>query len=837
LALVKLIFVAVGVDMLLAPYTALANDVSVWFQAVSNGYFGLRLYDRPGFAYPPAVGNLFVSLGRLLRYIHVPISSLYSNNTALRPLVLATQGDYTTLVTSPGMNVMLKIIAIAPQVATGLVIVYAVRRCGGSERRARLAGTAWFLNPLVLVEVGVHAGALDLFVALFSVLAVVLVIDGKPGWAGASLALGILTKLTPLFLAPALVAAVARKRSCSQEAVDVVGVARFIGGGAAAFLVILLPEALVGSLRAMADGALLRAQNGLPGVGGLSLYGLRYFRSFSGITTWTFAHSQGVISATSIVDFGVACAAAVWIFVINRHLDYTVVAASAFVYLVVLMAAPVTNPQYLVWCLPLTIVCAGAWDRSFMPSIVLSAAGCWFYFTLLGPVARLAPLAQYSSVLSIGSLVHLTRRWYTAPAALWGTNYAGDFLGPCVVVALCVMAMLMKQLCRIPQEAPAQAGRPRPGVVSSRGMVRLVAGLIALFAIGGVVAEYPGSGLRGDVRLTSVAYSGGTLGLGVDGTGSSGAATLEFAAVSVAAPTRDRDISIFTDLSYPASGSSTSTILGFPYHLRSEAQLSKYRGTISTIDAQVLATQLRDTARAPRRIIVVLSGAFPRNVLSPATDIVTPWVRAGGVLVWGGDVIGYYSALPHVALNDLDPANLGMRGPIDLLGPASVRLSGDGDSLGTLPSATAQGLGLLYDRTASAVSTNFAITHGGDALGWDDGAFNSIALLPRGAGRYIVFGGGIDSEAVAAQDLMRILSSGVMDSNAPPVFATVRVPAGSGDSTVRVRLSIPESSRYVRLSLLDPSSVGVDSWHWDVVIGGNGATVCPAPTAFTVVCH
>ena len=184
---------AVGIDLLLSPYTAVANDMSVWLHTTSNGYLGLRLYDRPGFAYPPLVGNVLVVLGRTLRYLGVPLRSLYSTDARLRPLVLTTFGDYSSVVAAPALNTLLKVIAIVPQIATGLLVVYAVRRCGGSDSRSRLAGAAWLFNPIVLAVVGIHAEALDLYVALFSLLALLLVIEGHPGWAGVCVALGALT--------------------------------------------------------------------------------------------------------------------------------------------------------------------------------------------------------------------------------------------------------------------------------------------------------------------------------------------------------------------------------------------------------------------------------------------------------------------------------------------------------------------------------------------------------------------------------------------------------------------------------------------------------------------
>jgi hypothetical protein len=828
-----MIVCAVGVDLLLSPYTAIATDTSVWLHTTSNGYFGLRVYDRPGFAYPPLAGNLLVVLGRALRYLHVSIGSLVSSDVRLRPLALTTFGSYSSLVASPAMSVLLKLLAVVPQVATGLLVVYAVRRCGGSESRSRLAGAAWLFNPIVLAEVGIHAGTLDLYAALFSVLAVVLVVDGRPGWAGVSIALGVLTKLTPLFLVPVLIAAIARSHRSSEGHALRAAMGRFIAGFAAGVAVLLTPEAFAGSLHDMATGAFLRAENGLPGVGGLSIYGLRYLRPFSGLTSWTFDHSGLVLPVTAVVNVGAAAAAGIWTFRSPRSVEYRAFAGCGLVYLAVLLVAPVTNPQYLVWCLPFVLIVGGAWNRSLVPAIVLSSAGFAYYFLIFGPLAPLAPLAEHSPILSVHTLVTATEHWFVSGPHLWGSDHAGVFLAPCALTAIAAMVHLTRQLLREPadirrQEAPSSAPR-LAGRVPPTAIVRGLAALAAALATTAALAELPASALRGDARAVAAARAAGAVQLSVHVSGVPDLESLRWVEVPISAPGPDRDISLFLDRNYPVAGSSRSIQLGFPYHLRAQAKLARYAGSITTIDAAELAAEMRDTANAPHRVIMVVSGAFPRDVLSTGTDLVSPWVRAGGLLVWGGDVIGYYSALPHHPLDSLDKSNPRDRGSDQLLGVASVRPAADGLALGTLPTPAAQGLGLMYDRTGTAVSTDFALTHGGAALGWDDGVFNSIASVAVGRGHYVVFGGGIDDEAVLAQDVMRIISTRIVDASEAVTYRRLLPRREGGRSNVRVRLPVPAATRFARISLVDTSPLGVDSWHWTARIGSQSVALCAEP--------
>ena len=452
----RTLLLALGLDMLLAPYTAVSIDSSVWLQTTSNGFLGLRLYERPGFAYPPVVGDILVVLGRVVQALGIRLSALYSNDLRLRPLVHAAPGDFTTIVASPAFNLMSKSIAAVPQIVVAMLIVYAARRCGGTDRRARLAGAAWLFNPLVLSEVGLHGATTDLFVALFSLLAAVLVIDDKPGWAGASLAVGALTKITPLFVAPALIAAVARRHE-SADHVDLKAVTRFALGGAAAICVFLAPEAISGSLGAMNHSAFSSRADLLPGVGGLSLYGVRSFGAFSGLTSFVFAHSGAVISITTILDLLIAVGAGVWVFrVAPERRAYATIAGPGVVYLAILVTSPDTAPQYLLWCLPFVIVAVGVWRRSFAWPTVLGASGCLFLLALDGPLSTVIPLATYSSVLSMHHLLQSTLHWIFTPARLWGESNAGDFLAVCVLVAVGAMVELARELLQVPPRGTAR---------------------------------------------------------------------------------------------------------------------------------------------------------------------------------------------------------------------------------------------------------------------------------------------------------------------------------------------------------------------------------------------
>ena len=104
----------------------------------------------------------------------------------------------------------------------------------------------WWLNPFVILEVAGH-GALDVIVAFSIVLTLVLLLSGRDAWAGAALAFGVLTKISPIFIGPAAVAFIVVTSNPDIRS-RIRRSAAFFAGGAIATTVLLLPVVLSGQL-------------------------------------------------------------------------------------------------------------------------------------------------------------------------------------------------------------------------------------------------------------------------------------------------------------------------------------------------------------------------------------------------------------------------------------------------------------------------------------------------------------------------------------------------------------------------------------------------------------
>src|SRR5712692_7065456 len=203
----RVLAVGLVVRFLLAPYTAWSNDVATWFHAALSGYYGLGLYERPGFSYPPFWGYCLSVIGTIVHVIGSAASFFGVDNPSL-VATSAITGDFSTFVTSPPFNVLFKTVLFGFDLATAMLLFRFVWLVTGDARRSRIVFTLWFLNPLVIYESAVH-GASDTIVG-FSVLAtIVLVLYGRTFWGGVAWMIGILTKLSPAILVLDLIIAIA----------------------------------------------------------------------------------------------------------------------------------------------------------------------------------------------------------------------------------------------------------------------------------------------------------------------------------------------------------------------------------------------------------------------------------------------------------------------------------------------------------------------------------------------------------------------------------------------------------------------------------------------------
>jgi Glycosyltransferase family 87 len=428
--------------LVLAPYTAWNNDVSVWYHTSLSGYYGLRLYERPGFSYPPVWGYLLQIIGSAAHTIGLGPDFFGVYNPAFGSTSSATF-DFTEVVTSPGFNIAFKSVLFTFDFATALLVYRLVDQVTGDERRARFAFAACFLNPFVIYESAVQ-GAFDTIVG-FSVLAtVVLLMDGRYFWAGSAWTLGILTKLSPLILAPLfLVVILGGFRSSTRPRAVQFGLVAL--GAATAGAVLLAPEAVFGSIPAMLHNVLARTQESVT-IGGLSITGVRYLKPFAGLLDWTVQNSAFVIRATSVAQAVCVLGWTAWAAAMGRQAPvFATLAATVGILGTFMLLSPISNPQYVLWWLPALTALVFIANRWYVHLALLTVAPLVFAVAILGPTAVFAPLATYTKLFPAPELSAQVIAWYEAPGKLWGAYFADDYFAPASIVTVVTLLLLFRR--------------------------------------------------------------------------------------------------------------------------------------------------------------------------------------------------------------------------------------------------------------------------------------------------------------------------------------------------------------------------------------------------------
>jgi hypothetical protein len=140
----------------------------------------------------------------------------------------------------PALTAAVKTPGLIFGVALTLFLWWTVLRMTGDRARATWAALAYWANPATILN-GEVLGYLDPLMMLPAIASLVLLHLGAPEWAGASLAVAMLTKPQALLLAPIIV--LGAWRTGGARAVVASGV-----GGAVTATVIFLPYALIGAL-------------------------------------------------------------------------------------------------------------------------------------------------------------------------------------------------------------------------------------------------------------------------------------------------------------------------------------------------------------------------------------------------------------------------------------------------------------------------------------------------------------------------------------------------------------------------------------------------------------
>ena len=194
-------------------------------------------------------------------------------------------------------------------------------------------------------------------------------------------------------------------------------------------------------------------------------------------------------------------------------------------------------------------------------------------------------------------------------------------------------------------------------------------------------------------------------------------------------------IDYYFDARYPVENSTMANWYGLPQHLLSVASARHRPISIDRLGASALADLLLQPPRAGS-ILVLASGVLPAPVYSANRNLLLPWIRAGGVVVWIGAPIGAYTGEPIDPLESPAQAQPVPGGEGQFLNATDLS---PGATLLATPSPIATGLDVDYPYGLSEglLNTTRVEQQGGQVLGFEEGGATNLARIPLGKGALV----------------------------------------------------------------------------------------------------
>ena len=747
-AIGPLFFVGLGLRLLLAPFTSLDGDMSVWWQASQRAMEGVGLYTFTGFSYPPLFGYWAIALGMVTHWLGATSGALGHLFSSGQPVA---QQIFGPIVTTPWATALYKVPMMAADVATAYLVWRIAGRLGYEPRRQRAAALWWFLNPLVIMTTAVQ-GQIDSLAAFAIALGVLATLEETWWLAGVAVSIGVAVKLAPGLVAlPFAGYLLARSRTKWRS------FGGFVLGGVLGALVMIGPEAGHGLItdvftRANVDSA----------IGGIGLSGLLRLSALSSVYSFATVHFVGINRLINLLQLLVAIVGGVWCW--RRGRDSTLVRVVAAVVLFTLMINVVANPQYLVWIVPMMALgaqgstSADRWWRGAL--ITIGVSGPIYLYALNGVRKLLAPLGYYLGWPSLASAysehLWLLQRW--GPRWLPATLSGKITLVTSIAVTLAFGAVLIA-LTRpdpAPVEVAVEALRWRSAGVLVTGLVTAALEVVAV--VGPVSIGTPQLSAQ-----MSVLTSGQHL-VSVSGPANSRTVVSAFPID----PTREiARVEFYDDPRYPYAYSSAATTLGVEQQLINVLSHTDPGVVVQQIDATHLASLLTSDPSPATTLVVDVSGTLPNLVWGPnGSGSLLPWIERGGRLAFSGGIPGHFSVAAGTVLyannnpSTLAPGVVKVNDTLLLPGDI-VGVSNDARAPATVPSGWASALGLTYAIDTKAFNSDAVLRRHGVNLGYLQGPTSSIVYVPRGNGGVLAFAGDTQPANVSAvaSDLARLIGS------------------------------------------------------------------------------
>jgi Gpi18-like mannosyltransferase len=771
--LLGLFLIGLAVRLALAPFSADPYDVSTFFTVTNDLLAGLNVYTTNSFSYPPlwayamhpAVGLTSLFVSPKLLGVYISTQSLTLENWQL-----------PAIVTSPLFNLLLKLPLIVADVLIGLIL-YKIIRDLRNEKQAKIAFVLWFLNPLVILIDSVQ-GQIDVLAALMVVLAFCLLCNRKYFASGIAIGIGVLFKISPIYLAPLYLFSIAKlEGDRSLKILDNLRTilskcSRFLAGMLILFSIFLLP--LINSN--IIHDIFARTES-VASIGGLTVFSavelpgmlwlLQLISSYSGLVSL----SMLIASFAAIFLVSLAC------FKSRRHFLETFLLGHVAIILVIYVTTLIVNPQYIVWILPFLILEWGLYKHNLIKLSLLSILASMFLIGIGGLLFFFRPLAVFTSLISVNT-VYSSISFFENYG--WPILFTSGILGT-IVIILCLedtLRFLLKKENKSQTVIDHGEGKLKdnenlslkihwnsvnPSKILALVLVVLVLGQSLAFLL-------PLAQQNANFQIQNINFANGKSAV-LNYTVKSAGYPLDIQvsatpSTSILHGAIDKEVFIYYDPDYPSSLVGDIGWMGLIDHIPVELNLRGYNGSVKIVDAE----ELRHVIEAnPDSVVVIPAGVFPETVHANNVSLIGNWLQSGGVLVWVGDAFGYFSGYKGKVIQLFSENNFSEVQNQILGFTLFGNVSKEDERLATIPSDFSNALDLQYSDATKGAYVSEVLKHGGEILGKitsSEYPRTSIAYVPVGSGHLVLFGGGVGriftvtGEDAIAHDIAQILCSG-----------------------------------------------------------------------------
>jgi hypothetical protein len=388
--LTGIVVIGVLLRLVLMPYFSDPYDLGTYCSSViffANGYNPYTVYAS---LYPPFIYFLTFPLFSLAHWMRFSPGYHYVSSAAIT-------GAFTGMVSptqvDPSFLFLWKIPNLCFDLLTGLLIYSFAKKLTGNPKTPKHSFIIWFFNPLTLTISYLH-GAFDVIAAFFILLGTYLLYKQKCFSAGLSFGLGVLTKLSPVYIsfpfaAMMLFKGVPNRPSIHSLKANMPHLIKFVAG-------IIAPLLLFSPMLTEYFYIILFGVASESSLGGIN----QWFFVANPKWGWPFIQFSAEIVQKIFLIYPVIILIVFLLFFKKWNYEQNsktiLLTATLFTCLTYLFLPTKVQPQYILWILPLLTVLSTV-DRKFLlPLTVLSITGTAFYFSIKSPYAVLYPLAIFT---------------------------------------------------------------------------------------------------------------------------------------------------------------------------------------------------------------------------------------------------------------------------------------------------------------------------------------------------------------------------------------------------------------------------------------------------------